>query len=41
VEEDIRAVFKSALNHRLLLNFQAEAEGLTPVSILDRILQKG
>jgi MoxR-like ATPase len=40
VEEDIRAVFKSALNHRLLLNFQAEAEGLTPVSILDRILQK-
>jgi MoxR-like ATPase len=41
VEEDIRAVFKSALNHRLLLNFQAEAEGLTPVSILDKILQKG
>jgi MoxR-like ATPase len=40
VEEDIRAVFKAALNHRLLLNFQAEAEGLTPVSILDRILQK-
>lgn len=40
VEEDIRAIFKSALNHRILLNFQAEAEGLTPNSILDQLLKK-
>jgi MoxR-like ATPase len=40
VEEDIRAIFKSALNHRILLNFQAEAEGLTPSGILDQLLKK-
>jgi MoxR-like ATPase len=40
VEEDIRAIFKSALNHRILLNFQAEAEGLTPNGILDQLLKK-
>jgi MoxR-like ATPase len=40
VEEDIRTIFKSALNHRMLLNFQAEAEGLTPSSLLDRLLKK-
>jgi len=39
VEEDIRATFKSAMNHRLLLNFQAEAESLTPNLLLDRILK--
>jgi MoxR-like ATPase len=40
VEEDIRSIFKSALNHRILLNFQAEAEGLTPQSVLDLLLKK-
>ena len=40
VEEDIRSIFKSALNHRMLLNFQAEAEGLTSDSMLDLILKK-
>ncbi|MDB5103372.1 MAG: moxR [Fibrobacteres bacterium] len=40
VEEDIRAIFKSALNHRVLLNFQAEAESLTPNHILDQLLKK-
>jgi MoxR-like ATPase len=40
VEEDIRAIFKSALNHRVLVNFQAEAENLTPVGILEMILKK-
>jgi MoxR-like ATPase len=40
VEEDIRSIFKSALNHRILLNFQAEAENLTPTDLLDLILKK-
>jgi MoxR-like ATPase len=40
VEDDIRSIFKSALNHRILLNFQAEAEGLTPNGILDILLKK-
>jgi MoxR-like ATPase len=40
VEEDIRATFKSAMNHRLLLNFQAEAENLTPNLLLDQLLKK-
>jgi MoxR-like ATPase len=40
VEEDIRSIFKSALNHRILLNFQAEAENLTPNLLLDLLLKK-
>jgi MoxR-like ATPase len=40
VEEDLRSIFKSALNHRMLLNFQAEAESLTPTGILDLLLKK-
>jgi MoxR-like ATPase len=40
VEEDIRAIFKSALNHRILVNFQAEAEGISPNGILDQLLKK-
>ncbi|MBW8890466.1 MAG: MoxR family ATPase [Fibrobacteres bacterium] len=40
VEEDLRAIFKSALNHRILLNFQAEAEGVTPSSLMDILLRK-
>src|SRR5690606_11012663 len=40
VEEDIRSTFKSAMNHRLLLNFQAEAENITPTLLLDQLLQK-
>jgi MoxR-like ATPase len=40
VEDDIRSIFKSAMNHRILLNFQAEAENLTPNSILDILLKK-
>jgi MoxR-like ATPase len=40
IEEDIRAIFKSALNHRILVNFQAEAEGISPNTILDQLLKK-
>ena len=40
IEEDIRHIFKSALGHRVLLNFQAEAENLTPDGLLDLLLSK-
>lgn len=36
--EDVQAVFHNVLRHRLLLTYQAEAEGLTPNEILDHIL---
>ena len=40
VEEDIRSIFKSALNHRILLNFQAEAENLQADALLDILLKR-
>lgn len=36
--EDIQAVFHNVLRHRILLSYQAEAEGITANQILDRIL---
>jgi MoxR-like ATPase len=36
--EDIRAVAKPALRHRLILNFEGEAEGVTSDQVLDEIL---
>ncbi|HTS52124.1 MAG TPA: MoxR family ATPase, partial [Burkholderiales bacterium] len=38
--EDIRAVTINALRHRLLLNFDAEAEGVDPDLILEDILHR-
>jgi MoxR-like ATPase len=40
VEEDVRHIFKSAISHRILLNFQAEAENLTADTLLDELLRK-
>ncbi len=40
IEEDLRHIFKSALNHRILLNFQAEAENMTTDSLLDLLLKR-
>jgi MoxR-like ATPase len=37
-EEDIRSVAKPVLRHRMLLNFAAEAEGITTDHLVDRIL---
>jgi MoxR-like ATPase len=39
-EEDVTALFKPAMNHRLQLNFQAEAEGVNVGDILDRVLRQ-
>jgi MoxR-like ATPase len=38
--EDIRTVAVPALRHRLVLNFEGEAEGLTTDEIIDEILAK-
>jgi len=37
--EDVRALAKDALRHRLVLSYQALAEGVTPDSVLDRVLE--
>jgi MoxR-like ATPase len=38
--EDIRRVFLPAMRHRVILNFEAEAEGVDPDKVLLEILQK-
>ena len=40
VEEDLKALFHPAMNHRVQLNFQAEADGVEIDSILETILKK-
>jgi MoxR-like ATPase len=37
-KEDVRALAKPVLRHRMLVNFTAEAEGITSESIVDRLL---
>jgi MoxR-like ATPase len=37
-EEDVRAVAKPVLRHRLILNFQTEAEGARPDDLIARLL---
>ncbi|MCL4703705.1 MoxR family ATPase [bacterium] len=39
--EDIRAVAKPVLRHRLVTNFSAEAEGVTTVQIIDELIKNG
>jgi len=36
--EDIEAVAYPALRHRILLNFEAEAQGVTPEQVIDAVL---
>ena len=38
--EDVRRVFLPALRHRVILNFEAEAEGVDTDSVLLEILEK-
>ena len=38
--EDVRAVAHLVLDHRVVLNFQAEAAGVTPSSVVDSILHE-
>ena len=37
--EDVRQVTKPALRHRLILNFEGQAEGIEPDTVLDSILE--
>jgi len=36
--EDIRSVARQVLEHRILLNFKAEAENIKPIDIIDKLL---
>ena len=38
--EDIKEVAKDVLNHRMILNYEAEAENITTIDIIDTILNK-
>ena len=38
--EDVRRVFLPAMRHRVILNFEAEAEGIEPDKVLLEILEK-
>ena len=38
--EDVRRVFLPAMRHRVILNFEAEAEGIDPDQVLLEILEK-
>ena len=38
--EDIRSIYLPAMRHRVLLNFEAQAEGLEPDTVLKDILDK-
>jgi len=37
--DDVKAVAKDVLRHRLIVTYEAEAEGLTSDDIIDRVLQ--
>jgi MoxR-like ATPase len=36
---DVKAVARPCLRHRLILNFEGEAEGIDPDSVIDQILE--
>ncbi|MBD0258857.1 MAG: ATPase, partial [Cytophagales bacterium] len=38
--EDIKEVAHDVMNHRLLLNYEAEADGISSSQIVDMILKK-
>lgn len=37
--DDVRAIAPAALRHRLLLNFEGQAEGITPDALITDLLQ--
>ena len=38
--DDIKEIANDVLNHRIILNYEAEAEGIRPDSIIRKILEK-
>ena len=39
VPDDIRTLAKPVLRHRILINYRAEAEGITVESVVDKLLE--
>jgi MoxR-like ATPase len=39
-EEDVRALALPVLRHRILVNFRAEAEGVTVAQVIDHLLSR-
>ncbi len=37
--EDLKAVAKPVLRHRIVTNFNAEADGVTPDDVIERLLE--
>ncbi len=38
--EDIKEIAQDVLNHRIILNYEAEADGITTRQIIENILRK-
>ncbi|MFP4567999.1 MAG: AAA family ATPase [Candidatus Woesearchaeota archaeon] len=38
--EEIRGVAKNVLRHRIIINFEGQAEGITPEAVIDEIISK-
>ena len=38
--DDIKEIAHDVLNHRIILNYEAEAEGIMPNMIINKILDK-
>ena len=38
-EEDVRALARNVLVHRVLTNFRAEAEGVSSAQLVDRLVE--
>jgi MoxR-like ATPase len=38
--EDVKAVAPSILRHRIITNFKAQAEGISPIDIITRLLRE-
>ncbi len=38
--EDIKEVAPDVFNHRIMLNYEAEADGVTTLQVIDSILRK-
>ena len=38
--EDVKAVVPSILRHRIITNFKAQAEGITSLDIIERLLEE-
>jgi MoxR-like ATPase len=38
--EDVKACAKPVLRHRIVTNYAAEAEGLSPVDIIERLVEQ-